>query len=76
MATNMKADLPQWGDAWFYEKPITNIFSSYAEMADKYRINYDSDKEDAYIVHFPDKPVQFERIGMNLYVFKPPTTIK
>jgi hypothetical protein len=59
MVTKMKADLPQWGDAWFYEKPITNIFSSYAEMADKYRINYDSDREDAFIVHFPDKPVLF-----------------
>ena len=32
--------------------------------------------EDAFIVHLPDKPVLFERIGMNLYVFKPPTSSK
>ena len=75
MVTNMKADLPQWGEVWFNEKAITNIFS-YAEMADRYRITYDSEKEDAFIVHLPDKPVRFKRIGINLYVFKPTTTIK
>ena len=26
-----------------------------------------------YIVHLPDKTVRFEKIGMNVYVFKPPT---
>ena len=32
-------------------------------------------KEDAFIVHLPDKPVRFERIGINLYVFnKVPTS--
>jgi hypothetical protein len=75
MVTNMKADLPQWGEVWFNEKAITNIFS-YAEMADRYRITYDSEKEDAFIVHLPDKPVRFKRIGINLYVFKPTTKIK
>ena len=48
-------------------------------MADRYRITYGSEKEDAFIVHLLDKkPVRFERIGMNLYVFKPPssTTVK
>ena len=78
MVTNMKADLPQWGEVWFNENVITNIFS-YAEMADRYRITYHSEKEDAFIVHLLDKkPVRFERIGMNLYVFKPPssTTVK
>ena len=75
MVTNMKADLPEWGEVWFNEKAITNIFS-YAEMADRYRITYDSEKEDAFIVHLPDKTVRFERIGMNLYVFKPTTRIR
>ena len=45
-------------------------------MADRYGITYDSEEEDVFIVHLPDKPVRFERIGMNLYVFKPPTTVK
>jgi hypothetical protein len=73
MVTNTKADLPQWGEVWFNDKAITNIFS-YNEMADRYRISYyDSEKEDAFIVHLPEKPVRFERIKMNLYaVFRPP----
>ena len=48
MVTNMKTDLAQWGEVWFNEKAITNIFS-YAEMADRYRITYDSEKEDAFL---------------------------
>ena len=40
-------------------------------MADRFRITYDSEREDAFIVNLPNKPVRFERIGMNLYVFKP-----
>jgi hypothetical protein len=75
MVTIMKADLPQWEEVWFNEKAITNIFS-YAEMADRYRTTYDYEKDDAFIVHLPDKPVRFERIGMNLDVFETPTTIK
>ena len=52
----MKADLPQWVEVWFNDKAITNIFS-YAKMADRYMITYESEKEDAFIVHLPDKPV-------------------
>lgn len=70
LVTNQKADLPQWGEVWFNDKAITNIFS-YAEMADRYRITYDSDKDDAFVVHLPNKEVRFERIGINLYVYKP-----
>ncbi|KAI2506113.1 Reverse transcriptase (RNA-dependent DNA polymerase) [Fragilaria crotonensis] len=72
LVTTHKADLPQWGEVWFNESAITNIIS-YAEMADRYRITYDSGKEDAFIVHLSDdKAVRFTRLGNNLYVFKPP----
>lgn len=71
LVTNQKADLPQWGEVWFNESAITNIIS-YAEMADRYRIIYDSGKEDAFIVHLSnDKAVRFNRLHNNLYVFKP-----
>jgi hypothetical protein len=70
LETTMKADLPQWGEVWFNPKAITNIFS-YAEMADKYRITYDSSSQDAFVVHLPHKKVKFERMGMNLYILKP-----
>ena len=75
MVTKMKYDLPQWGEVQSNEKAITNLFS-YAGMANRYRITDNSEKEDAFIVHLPDKTVRFERIGMKLYVFKPPTTMK
>ncbi|KAI2510062.1 Reverse transcriptase (RNA-dependent DNA polymerase) [Fragilaria crotonensis] len=72
LVTTHKADLPQWGEVWFNEMAITNIIS-YAEMADRYRITYDSGKEDAFVVHLSDdKTVRFTRHGNNLYVFKPP----
>ena len=72
LVTSKKADLPQWGELWFNESAITNIIS-YAEMADRYRITYDSGKEDAFIVHLSDdKTVRFARRGNNLYVIKPP----
>ena len=56
MVITLKADLPQWGEVWFNDKAIPNIFS-YVKMADRYRITYDSEREDAFIVHLPDKPV-------------------
>lgn len=71
LVTTKKADLPHWGEVWFDDKAITNIFS-YAEMADRYRVTYDSAKEDAFFVHLQDKIVRFNRIGSNLYVYKPP----
>ena len=72
LETTQKADLPHWGEVWFNPRAITNIFS-YAEMADRYRVTYDSSKQDAFTVHLPHKEVKFQRIGLNLYVFKPET---
>ena len=39
-----KATVPNFGEVWFDEQAITNIFS-FAEMEDKFPITYDSDKE-------------------------------
>ena len=75
MITYMKTDLPQWGEVWFNNKAITNIFS-YAKIADRHRITYDSEKEDAFIVYLPNKSILFERVRMNLYVFKPLISVK
>jgi len=70
ITTNLKATIPSWGEAWFSPKAITNIFS-YAKMADRYKITYDSEKEDAFLVHLPNKIVKFQRDFNGLYVFKP-----
>ncbi len=69
LETNRKAGLPEWGEVWFNPKAITNIFSR-AEMADRYRMTYDSENQDAFIVHLPKQQVKFDRIGMDLNVHK------
>jgi hypothetical protein len=73
LVTIKKADVLQWREVWFNVTAITNIFS-YAEMIDKYRITYDSEKEDTFLVHLPNKLIQIERIGNNLHVYRPPNT--
>jgi hypothetical protein len=60
---------------WFSHHAITNIFS-YAEMAQRHCITYDSNKEDAFIVHLPDKQVKFTKTNQGLYIYKPKITKK
>ena len=57
LKTTQKATIPGWGKAWFNPNAITNIFS-YAEMAKRHRITYDSNHEDAFIVHLPHKSIK------------------
>ena len=40
-------------------------------MVDKYRITYDSNKEDAFSVHLEDGVVKFTRTNEGLYAYKP-----
>ncbi len=70
LQTNQKATVPGWGEVWFNPHAITNIFS-YSEMAKRHRITYDSEKEDAFTVHLPDKQVKFTKTDQGLYIFKP-----
>jgi hypothetical protein len=70
LSTNMKCDIPEWGEAWFNPNAITNIFI-YAEMAKKHRITTDSAKDNAFIVHLPDKQLRFEPTTNGLYVYVP-----
>ena len=41
-------------------------------MADKHRIQYDSAKEDAFLVHTEDGIHKFKRTPEGLYAYKPP----
>ncbi len=70
LITYKKSNVPGYGDVWFDERAITNIFS-FAEMEDKYRITYDSWKEKAFVVNMPYKQVKFARSTNGLYYFKP-----
>ena len=51
LVSNLKANIPGWGVAWFNPTAVTNIFS-FAEMKDRYKIDY-SNEQDAFIVHLP-----------------------
>jgi hypothetical protein len=58
LTTKLKADVHGWGEVWFSDEAVTNIFS-YVHMKDRHQITYDGSKEDAFIVHLPDKQVKF-----------------
>ena len=70
LTTNLKCDIPHWGEAWFAPNGITNIFS-YSEMAKKYKITSDSSIDTAFTVHLPERKVRFEELDNGLYVFIP-----
>ena len=56
----MEADVPGYGMVWFNPDAIVNIFQ-FADLVDKHRITYDSVKEDAFLIHMPQKIVKFKR---------------
>ena len=62
--------LPEFGEVPFHQDALTNIVSL-AKLSDKYRVTYDSNKEDAFFVHTPEKTVRFARNSANLYAHKP-----
>jgi hypothetical protein len=49
---------------------LASIFGL-ASAIKKYRVTYDSDKEDAFLMHTKDGIVKFERTPEGLYAFKP-----
>lgn len=70
LATDSVAEVPEWGQVWYNPSAITNIFG-FSDMVSKHRVTYDSEAEDAFIVHLPDKLVKFSKTSEGLYAFKP-----
>jgi hypothetical protein len=64
LMTKMKATVPEYGEVWFDQNAMTNVFSL-ASMEDKFRVTYDSSTESAFIVHTPRGPVRFTRGPVN-----------
>jgi hypothetical protein len=48
--SNCKASVPGFGKVYYNEDAITNIFG-FSDLKKKHRITYDSNKEDAFIIH-------------------------
>ena len=72
---NLVGDVIGFGEAWYDPEMLTNIFS-FSKMADKYRVVYDSAKEDAILVHTEDGLIKFERTNEGLYAYKPTAKYK
>ena len=66
-----QADVPNWGRVLFHPEAMTNIFSL-SQMSDKYRVTYDSAKEQAFVVHTPQGQLKFRRSAEGLHYYIPP----
>jgi len=47
---NQKAFVLEFGEVWFDQNIVSNIFK-FAELVKKHHITYDSDIEDAFLIH-------------------------
>jgi hypothetical protein len=63
------ADVPGNGTVWYDETAIANIFGL-SKLKKKHRFTYDSEKEDAFIVHMNDNTLKFECNPKGLYTYK------
>ena len=48
--TNLIGDLPGFGTVWFHPRGVANILSL-AKVKQRYRVTYDSEAENAFVVH-------------------------
>jgi hypothetical protein len=72
----LEAIIPGFGSTWYDPNQIANIYG-FSRMADKHQITYDSDKEDAFVVHSSHSGIiNVERTPDGLYVYKPSATFK
>ena len=70
MESNMICDVPHLGTHWFNKNSLTNIIAL-KDMADKFRVTYDSENERAMQVHMPDKIIRFKEFSNGLYARNP-----
>ena len=71
LTTNMKADIHNYGEVWFDPSAITNILSL-KNVREKYRVTFDSDGGNTFIIHRPDKAdLRFDLHGDGLYYHDP-----
>jgi hypothetical protein len=66
--SNRKANVPGFGKVYYDEDAIANIFG-FSDLKKKDRITYDSDKEDAFLVHMDNEIIKFECSLDGLYQY-------
>ena len=70
LISKQKCSIPLLGEHWFNEESLTNIISL-ADMASRFRVTMDTEKDKAFLVHLPDKIVRFKQLNNNLYGMDP-----
>jgi hypothetical protein len=67
--TKKIANVPGYGTVWYDKVAIANIFGL-SKLKKKHRVTYDSEKEDAFIVHMSNDTLKFECNPKGLYTYK------
>jgi hypothetical protein len=67
--SNQEAIVPGFGKVYYDKDAIANIFG-FSDLKKKHRITYDSEKEDAFIVHMDDHVLKFECTPEGLYQYE------
>lgn len=66
-STNLIRDLPGCGKVWYHPNGIANILSL-TRVKDKYRVTFDSCKQNQFIIHKTDKTTRcFKESRCGLY---------
>ena len=66
-----KANVSGFGEVWYSEEAIANIFSL-KDLIKQHRVTFDSSKENAFIVHRPSGIVKFPANKIGLYTYEVP----
>ena len=66
LVAHQKGYLKGYGDVWYHPKAITYVLCL-KNMKNKYRVTYDSSKENTFIVHKPDAMICFNESPHGLY---------
>jgi hypothetical protein len=67
--SNQEAHVPGFGKVYYDKDAIANIFG-FSDLKKKHRITYDSEEEDAFIVHMDDHILKFECTPEGLYQYE------
>ena len=66
LSTNQQGYLKGYGDVWYHDKAIANILCL-RNVKKKYRVTYDSGKDNIFYVHKPNKVVAFKESNNGLF---------
>jgi hypothetical protein len=64
--SNRKANVPGFGKVYYNEDAIANVFG-FSDLKKKHRITYDSNKEEAFLVHMDNEIIKFKCSPDGLY---------